>query len=140
MCAKRKSIKIQKSPRTQRTAYTAHSAVELIIVGYGRTFESDEEMLATAIEHMNRLFFIGISDEHYELSRQMIGYMLGVKGNAEPILDPLDGLSFFELDEEAIELVKQTNALDLALYEIALRQFEQRVKFMKSCSGFVIDQ
>jgi carbon monoxide dehydrogenase subunit G len=89
--------------------------------------ETTDEMLETAVKSLDRLTVVGLTerfDESLVLATRVLGWrrMLYRRENVTPDKKATENIS-----DKLIDLIKSHNALDLELYETAVKRFEQDV-------------
>jgi hypothetical protein len=112
--------------RHYRNAYTSGLAGDALFASDGRLWRSDDELLEAALERLDQLAFIGISEDMAgsmdALCRQLDipNLYVGQFHMVTPREDALGSDPAADLDAECLGLIEQANALDMIVYERAL--------------------
>ncbi len=108
------------------------------IAGVDSNFESDEELVATAIKHLNNFAFVGISDDLYNSSVALFEFMIDKRvPQVKSVLKSYDGKKIFNITKEAYDTIIEANQADWILYRYARRMFFRRYNAMRNCSRFI---
>ena len=85
-----------------------------------------DELLDMARHNLEHLFFFGVQD-HFDASLLMLADRIGLEEIFYEKQNMLNPSGFAPISAEDRELAAQCNALDSALYDWALRRFEERM-------------